>query len=114
VGQGTAAVNEGSDATPGIDNEHENEHEHDSGIRGFGGGTTHLDQFLQPVPLTTVHYPCREGAAAVASMLERIVSPETPRPDILLDCRLVVRESCGGRASAYGISPIVLVLVIDL
>jgi GntR family transcriptional regulator of arabinose operon len=56
---------------------------------------------LLPVPLTTVHQPCREiGAAAVASMLERIASPETPRRDILLDCRLVVRESCGGRSLA--------------
>jgi hypothetical protein len=46
VGQGTAAVNEGSDATPGIDNEHENEHEHDS-----GDGTTHLDRFLSAGPI---------------------------------------------------------------
>jgi GntR family transcriptional regulator, arabinose operon transcriptional repressor len=51
---------------------------------------------LLPVPLTTVHQPCREiGVAAVAAMLERIASPETPRRDILLDCKLVVRESCG-------------------
>jgi hypothetical protein len=28
-------------------------------------------------------------------MLERIGSPEMPRRDILLDCKLVVRESCG-------------------
>ncbi len=53
---------------------------------------------LLPVPLTTVHQPCREiGVAAVAAMLERIASPETPRRDILLDCRLVVRESCGAQ-----------------
>ncbi|MBV9106363.1 MAG: GntR family transcriptional regulator [Verrucomicrobia bacterium] len=51
---------------------------------------------LLPVPLTTVHQPCREiGVAAVVAMLERITSPETPRRDILLDCKLVVRESCG-------------------
>jgi GntR family transcriptional regulator of arabinose operon len=51
---------------------------------------------LLPVPLTTVHQPCREiGAAAVGAMLERIASPEIPRRDILLDCQLVVRESCG-------------------
>jgi GntR family transcriptional regulator, arabinose operon transcriptional repressor len=51
---------------------------------------------LLTVPLTTVHQPCREiGVAAVAAMLERIASPEMPRRDILLDCRLVVRESCG-------------------
>jgi GntR family transcriptional regulator of arabinose operon len=43
-----------------------------------------------------VHQPCREiGVAAVAAMLERIASPEMPRRDILLDCTLVVRESCG-------------------
>jgi GntR family transcriptional regulator of arabinose operon len=55
---------------------------------------------LLPVPLTTVHQPCREiGVAAVAAMLERIASPETPRRDILLDCWLVVRESCGAQAS---------------
>jgi GntR family transcriptional regulator, arabinose operon transcriptional repressor len=51
---------------------------------------------LLTVPLTTVHQPCREiGVAAVAAMLERIGSPEMPRRDILLDCTLVVRESCG-------------------
>jgi GntR family transcriptional regulator, arabinose operon transcriptional repressor len=55
---------------------------------------------LLPVPLTTVHQPCREiGAAAVAAMLERLTSPEIPRRDILLDCSLVVRESCGGQTS---------------
>jgi len=55
---------------------------------------------LLPVPLTTVHQPCREiGVAAVAAMLERLASPEIPRRDILLDCRLVVRESCGGQTS---------------
>jgi GntR family transcriptional regulator of arabinose operon len=51
---------------------------------------------LLTVPLTTVHQPCREiGVTAVAAMLERIASPEMPRRDILLDCTLVVRESCG-------------------
>jgi GntR family transcriptional regulator of arabinose operon len=55
---------------------------------------------LLTVPLTTVHQPCREiGEAAVAAMLERIAAPEMPRRDILLDCRLVVRESCGARTS---------------
>jgi GntR family transcriptional regulator of arabinose operon len=51
---------------------------------------------LLPCPLTTVHQPCREiGAAAVAVMLERIGNPDMPVRDILLDCKLVVRESCG-------------------
>jgi GntR family transcriptional regulator of arabinose operon len=51
---------------------------------------------LLPVPLTTVRQPCREiGVAAVAAMLERIAAPEMPIRDILLDCTLVVRDSCG-------------------
>jgi GntR family transcriptional regulator, arabinose operon transcriptional repressor len=55
---------------------------------------------LLPVPLTTVHQPCREiGVAAVSAMLERIASPEMPRRDIFLDCRLVVRESCGAQTA---------------
>jgi len=58
---------------------------------------------LLPVPLTTVQQPCREiGAAAVAAMLERLASPEIPRRDILLDCRLVVRESCGAEILKNG------------
>ncbi|MBV9999509.1 MAG: GntR family transcriptional regulator [Verrucomicrobia bacterium] len=51
---------------------------------------------LLPVPLTTVHQPCRDlGIAAAAAMLERITVPDLPPRDILLDCRLVMRESCG-------------------
>ena len=51
---------------------------------------------LLPTPLTTVHQPCREiGGAAVAVMLERLSTPGMPIRDILLNCRLVVRESCG-------------------
>jgi GntR family transcriptional regulator, arabinose operon transcriptional repressor len=58
---------------------------------------------LLPVPLTTVHQPCRAlGAAAVTAVLERIAAPEPPARDILLDCRLVVRQSCGARASGDG------------
>jgi GntR family transcriptional regulator, arabinose operon transcriptional repressor len=53
---------------------------------------------LLPSPLTTVHQPCREiGVAAVAVMLERLSTPEMPVRDILLDCKLVVRESCGAK-----------------
>jgi GntR family transcriptional regulator, arabinose operon transcriptional repressor len=52
---------------------------------------------LLPVPLTTVHQPCREiGQAAISAMLERIKDPNMLARDILLDCRLVVRASCGG------------------
>lgn len=51
---------------------------------------------LLPVPLTTVHQPCREiGTAAVGAMLERIARPEMPVRDILLDSKLVIRDSCG-------------------
>ena len=51
---------------------------------------------LLPVPLTTVRQPCREiGQAAMAAMLDRIHHPEMLARDILLDCRLVVRASCG-------------------
>jgi GntR family transcriptional regulator of arabinose operon len=56
---------------------------------------------LLPVPLTTVHQPCREiGAAAVAAMLERVANPDMPVRDILLDCRLVIRDSCGAKMLA--------------
>jgi GntR family transcriptional regulator, arabinose operon transcriptional repressor len=51
---------------------------------------------LLPVPLTTIHQPCREiGQAAMAAMLDRINHPNMLARDILLDCKLVVRASCG-------------------
>src|ERR1700722_14808692 len=51
---------------------------------------------LLPVPLTTVHQPCKEiGVAAVAAMLERVAAPGMPIRDILLDCNLAIRDSCG-------------------
>ncbi len=53
---------------------------------------------LLSVPLTTLHQPCADmGAIAVSTMLERLRSPKLPGRDILLDCRLVIRESCGAR-----------------
>ena len=56
---------------------------------------------LLPVPLTTVHQPCKEiGMAAVAAMVERVAAPETPIRDILLDCSLVIRDSCGMKLEA--------------
>ncbi len=54
---------------------------------------------LLPVPLTTIRQPCLEiGEVAMAAMLERVARPELPARDILLDCRLVVRRSCGAPA----------------
>jgi DNA-binding LacI/PurR family transcriptional regulator len=56
---------------------------------------------LLPVPLTTLRQPTREiGDAALSAMLERIARKDLPPRDILLDCALIVRESCGSRASA--------------
>ena len=51
---------------------------------------------LLPVPLTTVHQPCREiGEAALRVMLERLARPRMAARDVLLDCTLVIRKSCG-------------------
>jgi DNA-binding LacI/PurR family transcriptional regulator len=52
---------------------------------------------LLSVPLTTVRQPCHDiGAAAVWTMIERMEHPGMPARDILLDCQLVIRRSCGG------------------
>ena len=51
---------------------------------------------LLSVPLTTIHQPCAEiGTVAIGTMLERLRQPKLPARDILLNFRLVVRESCG-------------------
>lgn len=51
---------------------------------------------LLPVPLTTVHQPCREiGETALRMMFDRIEHPRMPAREVWLDCWLVVRESCG-------------------
>ncbi|MEP6716628.1 MAG: LacI family DNA-binding transcriptional regulator [Terriglobia bacterium] len=51
---------------------------------------------LVGVPLTTIHQPCDHlGAAAIQAMIQRIQSPEMPARDILVNFRLVVRQSCG-------------------
>jgi GntR family transcriptional regulator, arabinose operon transcriptional repressor len=51
---------------------------------------------LLPSPLTTLRQPCREiGASAVAMMLHRIENRSLPARDGLLNCKLIVRESCG-------------------
>jgi GntR family transcriptional regulator of arabinose operon len=55
---------------------------------------------LLPVPLTTVHQPCREiGEAALRAMLERLERPKMAARDVLLDCTLVIRKSCGATPS---------------
>jgi DNA-binding LacI/PurR family transcriptional regulator len=49
---------------------------------------------LLPVPLTTIHQPCREiGEAAITAMLDRIARPGMLTRDILLEAKLVVRKS---------------------
>jgi GntR family transcriptional regulator of arabinose operon len=51
---------------------------------------------LLPVPLTTVHQPCREiGEAALRLMLERLDRPKMAARNVLLDGSLVIRRSCG-------------------
>jgi len=53
---------------------------------------------LLPVQLTTIHQPCGEiGNTALRVMLERIARPKMPARDVLLDCELVIRQSCGCR-----------------
>ena len=55
---------------------------------------------MLPVPLTTIHQPCREiGQVAMAAMCEPIEHPDMPTRDILLGCGLVVGESCGARST---------------
>ena len=55
---------------------------------------------LLPVPLTTLRQPTRQiGDAALAAMLERVARTHLPTRDILLNCELIVRESCGASAS---------------
>jgi DNA-binding LacI/PurR family transcriptional regulator len=51
---------------------------------------------LVTVPLTTIRQPCDQiGAAAIRAMYDRIANPDMPARDILLDFRLVVRQSSG-------------------
>jgi DNA-binding LacI/PurR family transcriptional regulator len=52
---------------------------------------------LLPVPLTTHRQPCKHiGQVALSLMLERVQQSDLPARDVLLDCNLVVRKSCGG------------------
>jgi DNA-binding LacI/PurR family transcriptional regulator len=55
---------------------------------------------LLQVALTTLHQPCHDiGVAAMSAMLERISHPGLPARDILLGCKLIVRQSCGAMRS---------------
>lgn len=58
---------------------------------------------LLPVPLTTLHQPCMEiGAAAIATMLDRIANPHLAARTVQLNGHLVVRRSCGAHLSGAG------------
>ena len=53
---------------------------------------------LLPIPLTTIHQPCRSiGESALRVMLDRLERPKMPARNVFLDCSLVIRESCGAR-----------------
>ena len=55
---------------------------------------------LLPVPLTTLRQPTRQlGDAALAAMLERVARTHLPTRDILLNCELIVRDSCGAKTA---------------
>lgn len=61
---------------------------------------------LLPVPLTTLHQPCRDiGRIAIAAMLDRIANADLPARDVLLRCELVVRKSCGKPLKDNGRKP---------
>ena len=51
---------------------------------------------LLPIPLTTQHQPCQDiGRVAMATMFERLKNADLPSREISLNCRLVIRKSCG-------------------
>lgn len=51
---------------------------------------------LLPIPLTTQHQPCQDiGRVAMATMFERLKNADLPIREISLNCRLVIRKSCG-------------------
>ncbi len=53
---------------------------------------------LLPVPLTTQHQPCKDiGRVALGVMLDRLANPDLPGRDVLLGCKLIVRQSCGAQ-----------------
>jgi len=53
---------------------------------------------ILPVSLTTYGQPVEElGAVAIEAMLERLANPDRPARHIMLDGKLIVRESCGAQ-----------------
>lgn len=53
------------------------------------------------VPLTTMRQPCAQiGSAAVKALTDRVTSPDLPPRDILFQCHLVVRDSCGTKRTS--------------
>ena len=70
-----------------------------SGVKMAGFDDVKYARFL-PVPLTTIHQPCAEiGASALRAMVERVRNPTLPARDILLNFKLVERQSTGGTAT---------------
>ncbi len=53
---------------------------------------------ILPVPLTSLRQPCRQIAeTAIRAMLDRLANPGMVTRDVLLDCDLIVRQSCGSK-----------------
>ncbi len=60
------------------------------------------------VPLTTLRQPWEAlGEMAIQLMLSWISHPTLPARDLLLECELVVRQSCGGAQSVPEAAPLV-------
>jgi len=69
-------------------------------IRMVGVDDVNYAKFL-PTPLTTLRQNCAEiGAAAMATMLDRLKNPNQPARDVLVRCDLIVRASCGTGTAA--------------
>jgi DNA-binding LacI/PurR family transcriptional regulator len=68
-------------------------------IKMVGVDDVRYAKFL-PTPLTTIRQNCTEiGAVAMATMLDRIKSPNQSVKDILVRFDLVVRASTGGTST---------------
>jgi DNA-binding LacI/PurR family transcriptional regulator len=50
-------------------------------------------------PMTTVEVPlAAEGSLIARTILARLANPQLPVEHVELDCRLIIRESCGAPA----------------